>query len=667
MNIENKTINNIRVVANETISKVKSGHGGIVLGACPLLYTLFSKHLNVVPYKPLNILRDRFVMSAGHGSALLYTMLNAMGFDITQEDLKKFRTPGSKTPGHPELCAENGIECTTGPLGQGLSMAVGLALAEKMMAARFNKSDCELFDNHTYVLIGDGCLMEGIGLEALSFAGNLKLNKLIVLYDSNNVSLDSGVDKTFNCNIAEMMKGMGFNVITVNDGNNVEEIDLAIQKAKESLIPSFIIVKTIIGFASEHQNSNKAHGLVLNNEQLVKLKQDLEINNLPFEYERDVQNHLNEIKKRFKDIENKLNSRLKEYQKHYKADYKTLLNFYNEDFMDCYQYLLTSDPITAKSTREIGGHVLNLLAKKYPQIVGGTADLSSSTKAYIKDGFNVEVNNFAGRNVLYGVREFAMAGITNGLALYDFMPFASTFMVFSDYMKSAVRLSSLMQLPVSYILTHDSIAVGEDGPTHEPVEHLAGFRSMPDLAVFRPCNYEETCFAYAYTLINKKPSVIALSRQNIPYVSSTDTLKDVEKGGYIISKEIKQQLHAIIVATGSEVPLAIQAQKLLLEKGYNVRVVSMPCVEIFESQDKKYKEKVLPNNFEAVVTVEAGSTQSWFRYAGKKGCCIGVDEFGESAPQDYLFNKFGITVENIVKQTELVIKRNKTKTFSLLS
>ena len=509
--------------------------------------------------------------------------------------------------------------------------------------------------------------MEGVCLEALNFAGNLNLNKLIVLYDSNNISLDSGTDKTFNCDVKKMMEGMGFEVITVNDGNDINAIDSAIEKAEQSSKPSFIIIKTIIGFASEHQNSNKAHGLVLNAEQLEKLKKDLEINNLPFEYERDVQNHLQEVKNRFKLVEKEFDLRIKNYQKKYKSEYKELISFYNEEFFDAYNYLLSLEPVQGKATREVGGMVLNYLASKYPQIVGGTADLSSSTKAYIKDGSNVEKANFNAKNILYGVREFSMAAITNGLALYDFMPFASTFMVFSDYMKGAIRLSALMKLPVTYILTHDSVAVGEDGPTHEPIEHLAGFRSMPNLAVFRPCNYEETCFAYSYSLINKAPSLLALTRQNIPYVSSTESIKDVEKGGYIISKEIKKELHAIIIATGSEVPLAIDAQKSLLEKGYNVRVVSMPCVEVFESQTNKYKEKVIPKSFESIVTVEAGSTQPWYKYAGKRGCCIGIDTFGESAPQDYLFEKYGITTANIVKKTIEVIKNNKSKTYSLLS
>lgn len=667
MSIDIKTVNNIRVLACETISNANSGHSGIVLGSAPILYTLFAKHINVVPHKPLNILRDKFVMSAGHGSALLYTTLHAMGYDISSDDLKKFRKLDSKTPGHPELCQELGVECTTGPLGQGVATAVGMALADKMMGARFNKPNCKLFDNKVYALIGDGCLMEGVALEALSFAGNLCLDNLVVLYDSNDVSLDSRTDKTFALNTEQIMQGMGFNVIKVNDGNSVQEIDIAIQEAKKSLKPSFIIIKTHIGFGSAVQNTNKAHGLVLNQEGLNDLKKVLRVDNLPFEFEREVQNHLIEVQKRFKIVEKNLNGRISEYHKLYKTEYKELIDFYNENYRDAYKYLINLDQPVGKSTREMGGSVLNALAEKYSQIIGGTADLSSSTKAYIKNGNDVSKLDFSGRNILYGVREFAMACITNGLALSDFMPFASTFLVFSDYMKSAIRSSALMKLPVTYILTHDSIAVGEDGPTHEPIEQLSTFRSVPNLAVFRPCNYEETCFAYAYPLINRIPSIIALTRQNLPIISAGENAEDVVKGGYVISREVKSELHAVLVATGSEVQLAISAQKLLLDKGFNVRVVSMPCVEVFESQPKKYKEKVLPSNFSAVVTVESGSTQSWFKYAGKTGACIGIDEFGASAPQDVLFKKYDITIDRIVKETVNVINKNRTKTYSVFN
>ena len=661
-----KTVNNIRVVACEAISKANSGHSGIVLGASPILYTLFAKHLNVVPSKPLNILRDRFVMSAGHGSALLYTVLHAMGYDISKDDLKNFRKLNSKTAGHPELNPEIGVECTTGPLGQGVATAVGMALAEQMLAARFNRPDCELFNNNTYALIGDGCLMEGVCMEALSLAGTLKLNKLIVLYDSNDVSLDSRTDKTFTCDISKVMEGMGFEVICVKDGNSVAEIDDGIKKAKQSSKPAFVIIKTQIGYGSSVQNTNKAHGLVLKEQELAKLKEDLRVDNIPFEFEREVQNHLHDVRNRFKDVEKELNSRLSRYQKLHKDEYKQLVSFYNEEFSGAFNYLTSLNPQSALSTREMGGFILNELANLYPQIVGGTADLSSSTKAYIKNGNDVSCLDFSGRNVLYGVREFAMACISNGLALCDFMPFASTFLVFSDYLRGAVRLSALMKLPITYVLTHDSIAVGEDGPTHEPIEHLASFRSMPDLAVFRPCNYEETCFAYSYPLVNKIPAVIALTRQNLPTIPSGENAKDVINGAYVISREVKSELHAIIVATGSEVSLAIQAQKLLLDKGYNVRVVSMPCMEVFESQPKKYKEKILPQKFPAIVTVEAGATQPWFKYAGKTGKCIGIDEFGASAPKDELFEKYGITVDEIVKATCDVIKKNCTKTYSIL-
>ena len=656
MSLENKNVNALRVLAVDMIENAKSGHPGIALGSAPILYSLYSKHLNIVPTDDKNILRDRFVMSAGHGSSIYYATLHAFGYDISMDDLKKFRVLGSKTPGHPEYGHTPGVDATTGPLGQGVATAVGMAIAQKMMASRFNKADLTLFDNYTYTLVGEGCLMEGVSYEALSLAGTLKLNKLIVLYDCNKITLDGNLDNVMGMDISAYMTSLGFNVLEVKDGNNVDEISSAITEAKKSTEkPSFIIVNTHIGFGSPLQDSHKAHGSILGEESVAILRQNLDINTPKFELGKDVSRDLVFLRKRFATCEKIFKERLKAFSRAYPGDYKLLKSYMSGEFDLNVINQIVSDKEMAG--RELGNLVLNKIAENNTNIVCTSADLFSSTKANINNnGFAND--NWSNRNLKVGIREFAMGTISNGIALYGGLtPVQSTFMVFSDYMKNALRLSAMMKLRVISAFTHDSIAVGEDGATHQCSEQLVGLRAIPNCNVFRPANLNETIAAYSLALTYDGPSVMALSRQKLKEFPSS--VKDALMGGYIVGKENKGQLDAIIVATGSEVTTALDVKINLNKLGYNVRVVSMPCVEIFEMQSDKYKDGVIPKDIKSVFSIEAGSTIGWHKYTGKYGKCFGVDDFGDSGTPNDMFNKFGLTADNITKEIAKVIKANK--------
>ena len=656
MSLENKNVNALRVLAVDMIENAKSGHPGIALGSAPILYSLYSKHLNIVPTDDKNILRDRFVMSAGHGSSIYYATLHAFGYDISMDDLKKFRVLGSKTPGHPEYGHTPGVDATTGPLGQGVATAVGMAIAQKMMASRFNKADLTLFDNYTYTLVGEGCLMEGVSYEALSLAGTLKLNKLIVLYDCNKITLDGNLDNVMGMDISAYMTSLGFNVLEVKDGNNVDEISSAITEAKKSTEkPSFIIVNTHIGFGSPLQDSHKAHGSILGEENVAILRQNLDINTPKFELGKDVSRDLVFLRKRFATCEKIFKERLKAFSRAYPGDYKLLKSYMSGEFDLNVINQIVSDKEMAG--RELGNLVLNKIAENNTNIVCASADLFSSTKANINNnGFAND--NWSNRNLKVGIREFAMGTISNGIALYGGLtPVQSTFMVFSDYMKNALRLSAMMKLRVISAFTHDSIAVGEDGATHQCSEQLVGLRAIPNCNVFRPANLNETIAAYSLALTYDGPSVMALSRQKLKEFPSS--VKDALMGGYIVGKENKGQLDAIIVATGSEVTTALDVKINLNKLGYNVRVVSMPCVEIFEMQSDKYKDGVIPKDIKSVFSIEAGSTIGWHKYTGKYGKCFGVDDFGDSGTPNDMFNKFGLTADNITKEIAKVIKANK--------
>lgn len=661
MNLENKNINALRMLAIDMIENAKSGHPGIALGCAPTLYALYSRHMNVVPTDDKNMLRDRFVLSAGHASSVYYAVLHAFGYKISIDDLKQFRKMGSITPGHPEYGIVPGVDASTGPLGQGVATAVGMAIGQKLLSSRFNKPDITLFDNYTYALVGEGCLMEGVSYEALSIAGTMKLNKLIVLYDCNKITLDGNLDNVMHMDIMSYMSSLGFNTIEVKDGNNVDEISDAITKAKKSNDkPSFIKINTHIGFGSVHQDSHKAHGSVLGAENAELLRQNLNVNTNPFELDKDVSRDLVFLRKRFSSVEKMFKDRIKAYSKEYSGDYKLLKQFMNGDInLDSLEELKCKDGL---SGRELGGIVLNTLAKNNPNIICSSADLFSSTKAIINESGYIN-SNFANNNLKCGVREFGMGAISNGIALYGGMiPVQSTFMVFSDYMKNALRLTSLMDIKVISAFTHDSIAVGEDGATHQCCEQLWGLRTIPKCHVFRPANLSETIAGYSHALTYQGSTVLALSRQKLMDIDSDKNL--AMKGGYIISKENKGKLDGVILATGSEVGIAIDTKKILESKGYNIRVVSMPCLEIFDSQSDKYKESIIPSNMMSIFSIEAGATAGWYKYVGKCGRCYGVDDFGMSANPTDIYNKFNLNAEYISKDIIKVIKKNKENILS---
>lgn len=654
MTIDNRVVNNIRLLSCAMISNAKSGHSGMALGAAPIMYALYGKQMNILPNQPNNFLRDRFVLSAGHGSSLLYATLYSLGFPITKNQLLNFRKTDG-LPGHPELDEKIGVDCSTGPLGQGLTIAVGMALAEKMLASRYNKPDVKIIDNKIYALVGEGCLMEGVSFEALSLAGNLKLNNLIVVYDCNKISLDSPTNKTFNINIKQYMKSIGFEVFEVEDGNDLVTINNALSLAKKSDKPAMVIVKTKIGYLTKHENSNKAHGMVLDDNQLAELKQKLNIKTTDnFELEKEVMLQLEIIKARFSFVQSNFENRLKKYKRLYPNEFASLNNFinnnYKSDYKKSFDYSKVNDNL---SSRDMGGIILNEFAKSDNSIVGGCADVSSSTKAYITEGGEVANNSFIGKNILYGVREFAMSCISAGLAIYGFKPFASTFLVFADYMKSSIRLNALMGLPVTYVLTHDSVMVGEDGPTHQPVEQIESLRNIPHLNVYRPCSFTECLESYAQSFSIKSPSAIVLSRQQLVPITDAN-YKDIEKGGYIISSEGKGKVDAVIIATGSEVKLAIEAQNKLKDKKLNIRVVSMLSQEIFDKQTKSYKHSVLGKH--PVVAVEAGCSKGWYKYAH---AVVGVNDFGNSTKGEDLFQQFEITSEKVISTVKEVIKNLK--------
>ena len=663
MDLENKNINALRILAVDMIENAKSGHPGIALGAAPTLYALYSKILNVVPSDDKNILRDRFIMSAGHGSSIYYATLSAFGYDISMKDLKSFRKLDSITPGHPEVGLVPGVDATTGPLGQGVSMAVGMAIAERIMANKFNKADITLFDNYTYTLVGEGCLMEGVSYEALCLAGSLKLNKLIVLYDCNKITLDGDISGVMEQNILAYMKSLNFNTLEVQDGNDISQIIEAINVAKKSKDkPSFIKINTHIGFGSVLQDSNKAHGQVLGSENVKLLREKLNINSLPFELDKDVLRDLQLQKKRFDVIAKNLKEKIKCYSRAYPGDYKLLKSFIDGKNIDLTNLESEISLEKALSGRELGSLVIDNICNKYSNIICGAADVSSSTKVKCNSlYFN---DNKIGRNIKYGIREFAMGCISNGISLYGgLVPINSTFLVFCDYMKPALRLTSLMNKKSISVFTHDSIAVGEDGATHQSSEQLNMLRNTPNTYVFRPANLTETIVAFESSLNHNGASCIALSRQNLPIIDSN--LNDARMGGYIIGKEYKGNLNGVIIATGSEVSLALEVKEILMHKGYNVRVVSMPCMEIFEKQSDKYKNSVIPDKIKSIFTIEAGNTSIWYKYTGKTGKVFGVDNFGGSATPSELYAKFHLTKEEIASEIIASIKKNKDKISSI--
>ena len=658
-NIDNLSVNAIRVLSADAVQKANSGHPGLPLGAAEIGYELWANHLNHNPKNPSWENRDRFVLSGGHGSTLLYSLLHLFGYGLTLDDLKNFRQWGSKTPGHPEYGVTTGVEASTGPLGAGMAMAVGMAMAETHLAAKFNKEGYPVVDHYTYVLGGDGCMMEGINYEAFSLAGTLKLNKLIVLYDSNKISIEGNTDIAFTEDVPARFKAMGFKVLEVKDGNDISEIGKAIEEAKEDKeSPSFIKINTKIGFGSPKEGSADVHGAPLGADNIIAMKKTLGWpSEEPFFVPDEVYENYKAKAENLAKKEEEWNKLFKDYCEKF-PEMKTLWDEYKDetkagkllDDEDFWSYEEKAD-----ATRNLSGKVLNKLSAKLPALFGGSADLAPSNKSYVNGAGDYSAENYAGRNVHFGVRELAMTGIGNGLVLHGLKAYVSTFFVFSDYVKPMARLASLMEIPLTFILTHDSIGVGEDGPTHEPIEQLAEFRAMPNFNVFRPADATETIAAWYSAVTSKEtPTALVLTRQNLPQLAGSS--KEALKGGYVVADSSKETPDAIIIASGSEVSLSIEAKEALAKEGIDVRVVSMPCMDIFEKQPLAYKEKVLPKAVRARVAVEALSEFGWGKYVGLDGKTVCLDRFGASAPADVLFKEFGFTTENVVKAVKEVIK-----------
>lgn len=651
--IDEKTVNAIRVLSADAIQKAKSGHPGMPLGAAPIGFSLYAYHLNFNPEKPSLYCRDRFILSAGHGSMLLYSLNHLFGYDIKMSDIKNFRQLGSITPGHPEYGHTPGVEATTGPLGAGAAMAVGMAMAERHLAGIFNKENYEIIDNYTYALLGDGCMMEGVSNEAFSLAGTLGLNKLIILYDSNNITIEGKCDLAFCEDTVKKMEAYGFYTQIVEDGNDIDKINEAIRNAKnQKEKPSFIKINTKIGYGCpKKEGSASSHGEPLGEDNVCDLRKTLNWQyNEPFFIPDDVYENCAS----FLDEKIKLTDKKEKIREEYFEKFPEMKTLYDEYFNFDFEKIINDESIWTyddkdKATRSSSGEILNKLKEKMKNLFGGSADLAPSNKTELKGLGDFSKDNYKGQNIHFGVREMAMAGIANGIVLYGGLKaFVSTFFVFSDYLKPMARLSALMKLPVVYVFTHDSIGVGEDGPTHEPVEHLAMFRSMPDFVTFRPADTKETIAGWKYALTSKdKPVALVLSRQNLPQLKNTGD--NALMGAYIVEKESKKEPDLIMVATGSELNLAIKAREELLKENIDARVVSMPSMELFEMQSEEYKESVLPSSNKKRLIIEALSKFGWGRYMGFEGKSITMDTFGASAPGSVLFEKYGFTVQNVVK------------------
>ncbi len=656
--IEAKAISAIRVLSADTVQKANSGHPGMPIGAAPAAYAIWSD-MRHDPKHPTWPGRDRFVLSSGHASSLLYSLLHLYGYGLTIEDMQQFRQYGSLTPGHPEYGHTVGVEATTGPLGQGFAMAVGMAMAEAHMAAIFNKEGFNVVDNYTYVLMGDGCMMEGASYEAASLAGTQKLNKLIAVYDSNRITIEGSTDIAFTENVAARFGAMGWQVINVENGEDIVAISLALEEARiEAEKPSLIIVHTDIAHGTLKEGSAGAHGSPLGDDVIADMRKRLGWKNPPFDIPEDVYAHFEALSLRGARARKEYEEMYAGYAEAYPELAAQLEawrrgDINNEVFTD--DEMLAAD--APKATRSCGGVVLNRIFAHMPNLFGGSADLGPSNNTELKTSSYFAPDCREGCNIHFGVRELAMACIANGVALYGGLrAYCATFFVFSDYVKPALRLSALMKLPVTYVLTHDSIGVGEDGPTHQPIEQLASLRATPNTYVFRPADQKETAYAYRAALKLNAPSVMALSRQNLPQLE--DTCDKAMLGGYIL-REPKGTPDVILMASGSEVELMYKAADILSVQGYTARLVSMPCMELFREQSEEYRQSVLPASIRARVSIEAGATQPWGAYVGLDGASIGLDHFGASAKGAVLFKEFGFTAENVANAAIEVIKLNR--------
>ena len=659
--LDSLCINTIRTLAMDGVQKANSGHPGAPMGMAPMAYTIWTRFLQHNPQNPEWANRDRFVLSGGHGSMLIYSMLYLTGYDLPLEELKQFRQWGSKTPGHPEYGHTVGLECTTGPLGQGLAMAVGMALAERTKAAQFNKPNHEIVDHYTYVTVGDGDLMEGVAAEAASLAGHLKLDKLICLYDDNSITIDGNTDLAFTEDVAKRFEAYGWHVRRIEHGDDPTAIASAIEAAqKETGRPSLICVKTHIGHGSPNkQDSHGAHGAPLGEEEVKLTKENLGWPSLePFFVPEDALAHFRKCVDAGAEAEKAWNEKFAAYAEAYPELAKEWEERQAGKLPEGWEQALPDfSGKKALASRVASGETLNAIAEKIPALVGGSADLAPSNNTYLKAYGDIQAPDYSGRNMRYGVREHAMGALMNGFAVYGgFIPYGGTFMVFADYLRPAIRLSALMKQQVVYVLTHDSIGLGEDGPTHQPVEHLASLRVIPNLVTFRPADATETAAAWQYALERKDgPSALALSRQNLPTLSPAATVEQIGKGAYVVSEAKDGKPALILIASGSEVGLAMDAQKKLEAKGTATRVISMPSMELFEQQSAEYKEEVLPAAVTARLAIEAGSPFGWDRYTGAQGDVIGISTFGASAPAAKLFEEFGFTVENVVEKASKLL------------
>ncbi len=652
--IDNMSVNAIRILSADAIQKANSGHPGLPLGAAPMAYELWAKHMKHNPADPDWADRDRFVLSGGHGSMLLYSLLHLFGYgDLKTEDIAQFRQFGSLTPGHPEYKHTAGIEATTGPLGAGMAMAVGMAAAEAHLAAVFNKEGYPVVDHYTFALGGDGCMMEGISSEAFSLAGTLGLSKLIVLYDSNRISIEGSTDIAFTENVQKRMEAFGFQTITVEDGTDLEAIGKAIETAKaDKSRPSFITVKTQIGYGCPaKQGKSSAHGEPLGVENVAALRKELGWpSEEPFFVPQEVYDNYKAAAKNNAKAEDAWKTMFAEYCEKFPEMKELWDKHFDESYIDelfeSEAYWAHEDK--AEATRNVSGKLINKIKDAMPNLVGGAADLSPSTKTYMNGKGDFSKDSYEGCNLHFGVRELAMTAIGNGIMLHGGLrAFVSTFFVFSDYVKPMARLSSIMGVPLTFVLTHDSIGVGEDGPTHEPIEQLAMFRAMPNFTIYRPCDYKETAAAWQYAIQSEKtPTALVLSRQNLPQMPGSG--KEALKGGYVIDKSNKDIPDVILMASGSEVSLAVEAKKVLLGQGIDVSVVSMPSMDVFEQQSEEYKESVLPKSVRKRVAIEALSEFGWGKYVGLDGAYVGMKTFGASGSATKLFEHFGFTVENVV-------------------
>lgn len=652
--IDTMSVNAIRVLSADAIQKAKSGHPGLPLGAAPAAYELWARHMNHNPKNPQWKNRDRFILSGGHGSMLLYSLLHLFGYGLTKEDLTNFRQLDSLTPGHPEYGHTVGVEATTGPLGAGMGMAVGMAMAEAHLAAVFNRDGYPVVDHYTYVLGGDGCMMEGISSEAFSLAGTLGLSKLIVFYDSNKISIEGSTDIAFTENVQKRMEAFGFQLITVEDGNDMDAIGKAIEEAKaDTTRPSFITVKTEIGYGCPaKQGKASAHGEPLGEENVKAMKENLNWpSEEPFYVPDEVYANYAELAKRGETAEEAWNALFAQYAEKFPELKELWDKYYDADLAEkvCDTDEFWAHEDKAEATRSLSGKQLQKMKDILPNLVGGAADLAPSTKTYLADKGDFSKENYGGRNLHFGVRELAMTAIANGMMLHGGLhAYVATFFVFSDYTKPMARLSALMNVPLTFVFTHDSIGVGEDGPTHEPIEQLAMLRAMPNFHVFRPADATETAAAwYSAVTSQKTPTALVLTRQNLPQLAGSS--KEALKGAYILEDSAKETPDAIIIATGSEVSLAVEAKKLLAEEGMDVRVVSMPSMDVFEEQPAEYREKVLPKAVRKRLAVEALGEFGWGKYVGLDGATLTMKSFGASAPAGLLFKKFGFTAENVAK------------------